>query len=35
MNEPDIDPNLIQTFLEESEENLALAEKYLLDMESA
>ena len=31
----DIDPTLMQTFLEESEENLAIAEKHLLDMESS
>lgn len=30
----DIDPNLMQTFLEESEENLAIAEKHLLDLEN-
>ena len=31
----DIDPTLMQTFLEESEENLAIAEKHLLEMESS
>ena len=31
----DIDPTLMQTFLEESEENLAIAEKHLLEMEGS
>ncbi|MFK7823284.1 MAG: chemotaxis protein CheW [Oligoflexales bacterium] len=31
----DIDPTLMQTFLEESEENLAIAEKHLLEMENS